>query len=65
MIYKEKFISRKFILAVFSTLVCTVALFTSFLSGSEWIAAQSIILGLSYGANAADKKIRQSNTEGE
>lgn len=50
-----KFISRKFFLAVFASVVSTVALFTIDFTGSMWIASQSIILGMYGTSNIANK----------
>ena len=49
-------LTRKFILAGFASVVSVVLAFTGHLSGSEWVAAQSLILGLFGAANVADKK---------
>ena len=48
--------TRKFILAAFASLTSVVLAFTGHLTGSEWVAAQSLILGLFGAANVADKK---------
>jgi len=47
---------RKFILAAFATLVATIGLFTGTLEGSEWITAQTIVLGLYSTANVTQKR---------
>lgn len=50
-----KFISRKFFLATFATVVSTIALFTIDFTGSMWIASQSIILGMYGTSNIVSK----------
>ena len=52
----EKFRSRKFGLAVTFSLVSIAALFSGHLSGGEFIAATTVILGLYGAANVMDKK---------
>ncbi len=50
-----KFISRKFFLAAFASIVATIALFTIDFTGSMWIASQSIILGMYGTSNIVNK----------
>lgn len=52
----EKFRSRKFALATASLLIASTALFMGHISGGEWVAAVTLILGLYGTANVADKK---------
>lgn len=52
---KEKFFSRKFIISMISIIVSAVALFCGFLTGTEWITAQTIVFGLYGTSNIATK----------
>lgn len=52
-----KYRSRKFILAGFFTLTGTVALFLGGLSGGEWIALATVVLGLYGAADVTDQKL--------
>ena len=47
--------SRKFQLAVFFTLADTIGFFMNFMDASQFIAAQTLILGLYSAANIAGK----------
>ena len=47
----REFTKRRFILAVFFSLSSTLALFTRFMGGGEYVAAMTAILGL-YGIAA-------------
>ena len=49
--------TRKFSLAVFASVATFVLAFLSKVSGAEWVAAQSLILGLYGAANVMDKKL--------
>lgn len=51
-----RFLSRKFLLAAFVSGVASVAVFTGHLTGSEWIAAESLVFGLYGASNVAAKK---------
>lgn len=48
---------RKFILAAFASLSAAVLCYTGHMSGGEWVAGQSLILGLYKAANVIDKKL--------
>ena len=52
----DKYRSRKFGLAAFASGCSAVALFMGIISGGEWVAAQTIILGLYGAANVWEKK---------
>lgn len=52
----NKFLSRKFLLAVAASIVAGVALFTDHLGAVEWLSAQGLILGLYEAGNVAAKK---------
>ena len=52
-----KYKSRKFIAAVVVIVVASVAMFLGKMSGTEWIAAANIALGLYVGANVAQKGV--------
>ncbi len=47
--------SRKYSLAFIATSISAIGLFTGHLTGSEWVTAQSIILGLYGASNVAQK----------
>ncbi|TDX21894.1 hypothetical protein DFO67_13213 [Modicisalibacter xianhensis] len=51
-----RFFSRKFVLAVLASGVACGALFTGHMSGTEWLSAQGMILGVYGAANVAQKK---------
>lgn len=51
---KEKLLSRKFILSVMIIIVASAALFAGVLSGSEFVAAASFIMGLYGATNSAN-----------
>ncbi len=53
--------SRKFIFAVIIGLIATVALFTGFITGGEWITINTLILGLYSGANVISEKNKNGN----
>ncbi len=53
----NKYGSRKFGLAVFSSLAGTLALFTGFLDGMLWMQSQAAILALYGAADVTDKKL--------
>ena len=53
---KHKYKSRKFGLAVFFALTSTMALFTNYLGGGEYIGLVGLILGLYSGSNVMDKR---------
>lgn len=55
---KRRFTSRKFALAVFFALVSTVAVFTGFLNGTQYISAVTLILGLYGTGDLLDKKVK-------
>lgn len=46
---------RKFALSVFASFCSATALFLHYLTGQEWIAAQTIVLGLYKAADVAEK----------
>jgi hypothetical protein len=52
----EKYRSRKFGLAVTFSLVSIIALFSGDLSGGEFVASITVILGLYGAANIMDKQ---------
>jgi hypothetical protein len=47
---------RKFSLACFASVAGTVLCYVGKLSGSEWVAMQSLVLGIFGTANVIDKK---------
>ena len=49
--------TRKFSLAVFGSIASVILSFTGHLTGSEWVAVQSFLLGLYGAANVTDKKL--------
>lgn len=53
--------SRKFILTVIIGLIATVALFTGFLTGGEWITINTLILGIYGGANVLSERNKNGN----
>jgi len=52
----DKYRSRKFALATSSLLMAGVGMYMGFISGGEFVAAISAILGLYGAANVMDKK---------
>lgn len=48
---------RKYSLALMGSICATGLCYWGMLSGSEWVAAQSLILGLYKAANIVDKKL--------
>ena len=54
-ISSRTYTGRKFALSVFASVISAAGLFWHFLSGGEWIAAQSIILGLYKAADVTEK----------
>lgn len=52
----DKFRSRKYALAVSSLFAITAGLFTGFITGGEYIAGITSILGMYGAANVWDKK---------
>lgn len=57
----EKFKSRKFILASCSLAVASVGIAAGWLSGGEWVAAVSFILGLYGTANVSQRAVTRGN----
>jgi hypothetical protein len=53
----DKFRSRKFGITTTTLLISSVALFSNQLTGGEWVAVVTIILGLYSAANITEKKI--------
>ena len=47
----SKYHSRKFLMTAVIEVVATVALFTAFLTGAEWITITTLVLGIYSGAN--------------
>ena len=58
----EKYKSRKFLLALLASIVSSIALFTIDFSGTTWVSAQSIILGLYGVANVTNKKVSKDDS---
>lgn len=54
--------SRKFLLASFASIIASIALFTIDFSGTTWVTAQSIILGLYGAANVGEKKVKSNDS---
>jgi hypothetical protein len=53
----SKYRSRKFLMTAAVEVVATIALFTAFLTGAEWITVTTLVLGIYNGANVwASKK---------
>lgn len=48
---------RKFVLAAFASISGGLLCWFSHITGSEWVTAQSLILGLYKAANVIDKKL--------
>lgn len=59
--FKRRFTSRKFILALLASVVASIALFTVDFSGTTWVSAQTIILGLYGAANVSNKKVTRDD----
>ncbi len=57
----DRYRSRKFRLALFASVVASIALFTIDFSGTTWVTAQSIILGLYGAANVGEKKVKKDD----
>jgi hypothetical protein len=51
------FLSRKFMLAVWSSIGAFVLAWVHILSGHEWVMTQSLIAGMFKAANVMDKKL--------
>lgn len=49
--------SRKWQLTVFTALVGTLALFTGFIDGNQWVTCQTLVMGLYGAVNVAQKKL--------
>lgn len=54
---ERRYSSRKFLLTVWGMCLLSVALFTGKLSGGEWVAAMSLLLGMYKGAQIADDRL--------
>jgi len=52
----NRYRSRKFLFAAFFSAMGTIGLFTSHLSGGEWIGLAGVVLGLYGAANVWEKK---------
>jgi len=48
---ESKYRSRKFLMTAVVETIATIALFTSFLTGAEWITVTTLVLGIYSGAN--------------
>ena len=46
-----KYRSRKFLMTAVVETIATIALFTNFLTGAEWITLTTLVLGIYSGAN--------------
>lgn len=57
----ERFTSRKFLLAAFASVISSIALFTIDFTGTTWVSAQTIILGLYGAANVTNKKVNKDD----
>lgn len=57
--------SRKFILAAFASIISSIALFSIDFSGTTWVSAQSIILGLYGASNVGNKRMTKNDQDNE
>jgi hypothetical protein len=57
----KTYTGRKFALSVFASVCSAAGLFLHYLTGGEWIAAQTLILGLYKAADVAEKVFVNAN----
>lgn len=55
----SRYASRKFLIALTTLIVAHVGLFTSTISGSEWLSAVTLILGIYGAANVGQRAVEK------
>lgn len=59
----SKLNSRKFYLTVFSLIIVAIGLFTNFLPADNFVSALTLILGLYFAGNVANKFVDKGNNK--
>lgn len=57
----QKYLSRKFLVALAVVIIATVALFVGRITGAEWLAATNVAIGLYIGGNVVQKGVAKND----